>query len=318
MRRGVGIGRLFGIPLRLDLTWLLGLALVVAGPWQLWAPDLGRRPALALALAFALAFFACLVAHELSHALVARALGVPTAEITLFVFGGVARITAEPPDPGGEALMAMAGPLASVTLGGLLLLAAEATSAWPGELLGLLGAANLVLAVFNLLPGFPLDGGRVARAVLWRLTGRRLLATRLTAWFGRGLAVLLVGGGLAAVAVLRSPRYLLQVVLGVFLWQAAVHGERAAWHSDRLARTTVGDVMRTPPPPVVEPLDPALVVDAAEPLGEFLRRYRAAPAARYLVVDADRRVAGTLDGAVLRRVGDGRSAHRRAHRTGRR
>jgi Zn-dependent protease len=225
---GLRLGRVAGIPVRLDLSWFAGLLLFVALSRDLWAPRVTGAGALALSLVFTVAFFASVLAHELSHALVARVLGVPTAEITLFVFGGVAQILAEPSGAGGEALMAMAGPLASTVLAGLFALGAALGSGWPSDLLGLLFVGNLVVACFNLLPGFPLDGGRVARAVVWRLTGRRLLATRITAWAGRALAGLLVGGGAVAVVWLHTPRYLLHVALGLFLWRAATQGERAA------------------------------------------------------------------------------------------
>jgi Zn-dependent protease len=231
---GVGLGRVLGIPLRLDLTWFAGLAVLVALSRELWAPALTGAPAVALSVVFALAFFASVLLHELAHALVARAVGVPTAEIRLFVFGGVARIAVEPADPGGEALVAMAGPLTSVLLAGLLELASRAVAGPPGDLLALLFVGNLVVAGFNLLPGFPLDGGRVARALLWRLTGRRL-ATRATALAGRALAAALVVGGTAAAVWQRTPRWLPQVVLGLFLWQAAGDGERAATRAALLA-----------------------------------------------------------------------------------
>jgi Zn-dependent protease len=161
---------------------------------------------------------------------------VPTDEIRLFVFGGVARIAGEPVDAGGEALVAMAGPLASVILAGLFALASWGVGGPAGDLLAWLFVGNLVVAGFNLLPGFPLDGGRVARALVWRVTGRRLLATRVTAALGRTLAAVLVVGGAGAAIWQQTPRWLPQVVLGLFLWRAAADGERAATHSDLLAR----------------------------------------------------------------------------------
>jgi Zn-dependent protease len=230
------LGRVLGFPVRLDFSWFVGLAVFVALSHDVWAPRVTGFGAVALSAAFTCAFFASVLAHELAHALVARALGVATVEISLLLFGGVARIVSEPVDAGGEALMAMAGPLTSVTLAGLLWLASQVVTGWPGDLIALLGLANLVLAAFNLLPGFPLDGGRVARAVVWRITGRKLLATRVTAWIGRGLAGLLMAGGGAAVIALHAPRYLLHVALGAFLWYAAGQGERATRRAERLAR----------------------------------------------------------------------------------
>jgi Zn-dependent protease len=233
--RGIGLGRVLGVPVRLDLSWFLGLAVVVALSRELWAPAVAGVAVLGWSGVFALAFFACLLVHELAHALAARAVGVATTEIRLFVFGGVARIAGEPADPGAEALVAMAGPLASVTLAGLFDLASWQVAGPAGDLLAWLFLGNLVVACFNLLPGFPLDGGRVARALVWRLTGRRLLATRVTALGGRILAAVLVLGGAGAALWQHTPRWLPQVVLGLFLWQAAADGERSASRSAALA-----------------------------------------------------------------------------------
>ena len=217
--RGVGLGRVLGIPL---------LAVLVLLSRELWAPPVAGVAAVGLSAVFAVAFFGCVLVHELAHALVARAVGVPTTEIRLFIFGGVARIAGEPDAPGDEALVAMAGPLASVTLAGLCDLASWQVGGPAGDLLAWLFLGNLVVAGFNLLPGFPLDGGRMARALVWRLTGRRLLATRVTALLGRALAAVLVLGGAGAALWQQTPRWLPQVVLGLFLWQAAGQGRRAA------------------------------------------------------------------------------------------
>jgi Zn-dependent protease len=233
--RGVGLGRLLGFPVRLDLSWFAGLAVLVVLSRELWSPGLAGVAAVGLSAVFALAFFGCVLVHELAHALVARAVGVPTDEIRLFVFGGVARIAGEPADPGAEILVAMAGPLVSVVLAGLFDLASWSVAGPGGDLLAMLFLGNLVVAGFNLLPGFPLDGGRVARALVWRATGRRLLATRVTALLGRALAAVLVLGGATAALWQQTPRWLPQVVLGLFLWQAAAQGERSAARSELLA-----------------------------------------------------------------------------------
>jgi Zn-dependent protease len=233
--RGVGLGRLLGFPVRLDLSWFAGLAVLVVLSRELWSPGLAGVAAVGLSAVFALAFFGCVLVHELAHAVVARAVGVPTDEIRLFVFGGVARIAGEPADPGAEVLVAMAGPLVSVVLAGLFDLASWPVAGPGGDLLAMLFLGNLVVAGFNLLPGFPLDGGRVARALVWRATGRRLLATRVTALLGRALAAVLVLGGATAALWQQTPRWLPQVVLGLFLWQAAAQGERSAARSELLA-----------------------------------------------------------------------------------
>jgi Zn-dependent protease len=236
LRVGVGLGRVLGVPVRLDLSWFVGLALIVALSRELWGPAVAGAAAVAWSGGFAVAFFACVLVHELAHALAARTVGVATDEIRLFVFGGVARIAGEPADAASEALVAMAGPLASVTLAGLFGLAGWTVAGPAGDLLTLLFVGNLVVAGFNLLPGFPLDGGRVARALVWRLTGRRLLATRVTAALGRALAAVLVLGGAGAALWQWTPRWLPQVVVGLFLWRAAADGERSAVRHQLLAR----------------------------------------------------------------------------------
>ena len=222
------VGRLAGIPIRLHVSWFAAVPLFTAASLDVWAPAASGLAAAALSLTFCLAFFGSVLAHELAHALAARALGVHTADVSLYLFGGAARITSEPAEPSGEVLMAAAGPLGSVLLAGLAGLAAQLLDGWAGELAWLLAAGNLTLALFNLLPGFPLDGGRIARAAVWRWTGRRVLATRVTAWIGRGLALLLAGGGAAAAVLGHAPRYLVQVALGLVLYRASVEGERAA------------------------------------------------------------------------------------------
>lgn len=123
--RGLWLGRVLGFPVRLDLSWFVGLVVFVALSRDVWSPRVTGLGAVALSAAFTCAFFASVLAHELAHALVARALGVATLEISLLLFGGVARIVSEPVDAGGEALMAMAGPLVSVTLAGVLWLASQ-------------------------------------------------------------------------------------------------------------------------------------------------------------------------------------------------
>jgi Zn-dependent protease len=122
-----------------------------------------------------------------------------------------------------------------MVLAGLFDLASWTLSGSGGDLLAMLFLGNLVVAGFNLLPGFPLDGGRVARALVWRVTGRRLLATRVTAVLGRTLAAALVLGGAAAALWQQTPRWLPQVVLGLFLWRAAADGERSAARTAALA-----------------------------------------------------------------------------------
>jgi Zn-dependent protease/predicted transcriptional regulator len=147
-----------------------------------------------------LGLFLSVVIHEFSHSLVARRLGLPMKGITLFLFGGVAEMTEEPPNARTEFLMALAGPVASLLLGGILygVTVLGAAGGWPAPVIGVLSylwVINLVLAAFNLAPAFPLDGGRILRSVLWGYSKRLAWATRIASSIGGGFGYLLIGLG---------------------------------------------------------------------------------------------------------------------------
>jgi Zn-dependent protease len=196
--------RLLGIPIYLDISWLLIFALVaytLTGQFAQEVPGLTWYEYVGLAVVTAVAFFTCIVLHELGHAVVARATGLPMRGITLFIFGGVAEMTEEPKSAGGEFVMAIAGPVVSAVLGGLFLLLyfVGAAAGWPAPPLvafKYLGAINVVLLVFNLVPAFPLDGGRVLRSLLWGVTGNLRKSTYWASLLGRGFAWLLIIGGI--------------------------------------------------------------------------------------------------------------------------
>ncbi|TAM56186.1 hypothetical protein EPN52_15165 [bacterium] len=195
LRGSMWIGRCFGIRVGIHPSWLLVFALAV---WMLSESfgDLGAMYALSVSVITALALFGSVVVHEFAHALIARRFGVATLSVRLFLFGGVATIAAEPPTPGAEAAIAVAGPLCSAALAGLCALALEAMRHLGGEphlalVLMALAAANAFLAAFNLLPAFPMDGGRIFRAAVWRLRGDRAAATRLSSLTGMAFALAL-------------------------------------------------------------------------------------------------------------------------------
>jgi Zn-dependent protease/CBS domain-containing protein len=224
-----------------------------------------------LALVAALLFFASVLAHEVAHALVARAQGLPVRNITLFLFGGVATIQREPSSPRGEVLLALVGPLTSLLLGALLLWwgrvstgLLDSVAAPPGFLVPLsplsvlllwLAQINLALGLFNLLPGFPLDGGRVLRALLWAGTHNLRTATRWASWAGQAGGWLLIGAGLVMIVGMRLPFFgagLLSgvwlVVLGWFLRSAAIHSYRRVVTRDVLTGVPVARLMHAPVP----------------------------------------------------------------------
>jgi Zn-dependent protease len=227
----VRLGSVLGFPLRLDVSWALLFLLllwsfrVVVFPATV--PGLDSAAYLGMALAATLGFCAALLAHELAHAVVARRAGVTVEGITLFLLGGMARTRAELPDPGTELRIASAGPLLSLALGGALAgLALAATLAGlppaPTAVVQQLAWLNLGLAAFNLLPGFPLDGGRVLRAVLWGMTGDIRGATRTASGVGRaiGYALITLGGFMAVAGNVMGGVW--SVCLGWYLRQAAL------------------------------------------------------------------------------------------------
>jgi Zn-dependent protease len=201
---GFNIGRWFGFPIRIDYSWFVLIALIV---WMFGTRDFPARfPGYAsstyvtMAVAAALFFFLSLLLHELAHSVVARSRGIHVQGITLFIFGGVAQTTMEAKRPVDEFLLTVVGPLASFALAGIFVLLGIVgrnlgIPAPIAEVAGFLGILNLVLAVFNLVPGFPLDGGRILRAAIWQLTGDLRRATRWATAGGRvfGYALIALG-----------------------------------------------------------------------------------------------------------------------------
>jgi Zn-dependent protease len=202
--------RLLGIPVSIDASWLIILALLTLSLASVFpvllqdyfpgVPNLAPYEYWIMGLVAALVFFGCILLHELGHAVVARSQGIPIRGITLFLFGGVAEMTDEPTSAKGEFLMAIAGPLVSVALAiGLGVLAVVGYGGgWPHPLviiLSYLSFINLLVLAFNLIPAFPLDGGRVLRSILWGATGDVQRATRWAALLGQGFAWLLIAWG---------------------------------------------------------------------------------------------------------------------------
>lgn len=223
---GFRLGSIVGIEVAVDWSLLIIFFLIAfslaAGVFPAWHPDWSTALAWGTALAAAVLFFASVLAHELSHAIVGRANGVTINRITLFMFGGMAHMEGEPPSWRAEFGMAIVGPLTSFALGlaflGLAQLLAGPLELDPenarealaqlgpaASLLLWLGPVNIVLALFNMVPGYPLDGGRVLRAVMWGITGNLLLATRWASRAGQGFAWLLMATGFVMILGYRVP-----------------------------------------------------------------------------------------------------------------
>jgi Zn-dependent protease/CBS domain-containing protein len=234
---GMTLGKIFGVRIALDWSlfialWLITISLA-SGLFPAWHPEWTSGLRWGVAFAAAVMLFVSVLLHELSHALVARWYGLEVRSINLFVFGGVANIEREPETPRAELLMAIVGPLTSVGLGLLFLL----LGGWLARLgdnperlmrdlgptatmLFWLGPLNLFLGLFNLLPGFPLDGGRVLRAIVWRVTGDLQTATRWASRSGQAIGLLLVFAGLSMIFGARVPIFGTGLVGG--LWIALI------------------------------------------------------------------------------------------------
>ena len=244
---------IFGFQIKVDPSWLIIAALIVwslsSGYFPQEIPGLHSSDYLALAVVAMLGLFACLILHELAHSVVARRFGLGVGGITLFLFGGVAELEQEPESAGSEFWIAIAGPLMSFALAALFWVA-FGTVAAAGASRGLvalfeyLAAINLILALFNLLPAFPLDGGRVLRAALWRAKGDLLEATRVASLAGSAFGYALVALGLFALfsgqSIIGS---LWPVLIGLFLAGAARGTYQQMLTRRALVGRTVGDLM---------------------------------------------------------------------------
>jgi len=278
MNRGFRVGRLFGININADWSWLVIFALVT---WSL-SSGLGQLhdgwssgTVWGVAIAAALLFFASVLAHEMAHSLFARSRGIPVRTITLFLFGGVSNIEKEPDSPRSEFVMAILGPMTSLVIGAVLLavtgLVGGSTMSGVGDpteaarnmgpvvsVLLWLGTINIMLGIFNLIPGFPLDGGRVLRSLLWAAIGDLRRATRVASWFGQGIGLLMIVAGISMVFGMRLPFYgtgaggLWLAFIGWFLHSAATQSYRQIVVRDILEGVTV-DSMAISDPPTVSP-----------------------------------------------------------------
>jgi Zn-dependent protease len=296
--------RVAGIPVRIDVSWLLVFALI---SWSLAAgyiphvlPGLGPVATWVHAVAAAALLFVSVFLHELSHSLVALRQGVRVAGIRLHVFGGVSELETEPPTPRAELLIAIVGPLTSFALAAVCygLGRSAAGSPWAVALADYLVAVNVVVGLFNLVPGFPLDGGRVLRAVLWGWSGRLGWATQWATRVGALFAFTLVGLGLVRTLAGELVGGLWFVLIGAFLHQAARSSGELARVRDRLERVRVGDVM-TPLATTVDALvvrEPDHVVTPTASAWEAYAALSRRSAGQLAVVDG-----GRLVGVVNRR-----------------
>ncbi|MFI2643578.1 site-2 protease family protein [Streptomyces sp. NPDC018610] len=288
---GILMGRPFGVPVYVAPSWFLVAALITwvfGGQLDRVLPELGAARYL-VSLFFAVAFYGSVLVHELAHTVAALRFKLPVRRIQLQFFGGVSEIEKEAETPGREFVLAFVGPLLSLVLGGVFYLALQPVERGtvPGVLLAALMISNFIVAAFNLLPGLPLDGGRMLRAVVWKITGRPMSGTVAAAWVGRALAVsVLIGlpllsqsGALGATAedsvgMDTVTDALLAAIIAAIIWTGAGNSLRMARLREHLPELRARALTRR-----------AVPVETATSLAEALRRANAAGARALVVVD---------------------------------
>ena len=285
------MARLFGIPVYVSPYWF-----VIAGVFiVIYANDLGSSlhggTRYAVAAAFVVLLYLSVLVHELSHSVVARGYGLPVRRILLYPLGGVSEIDKEPQTPSREFFVSAAGPALSLLLGAAAWgLSRVVTTGISGSLVTQLTVANIIVGLFNLLPGLPLDGGRMLRAVLWKLTGKPATATIAAAWVGRALAIALLvipfySGRLAGGDMVST---LWVAVIAAFMWVGAGQSIRATKFRERLPELQARRLARR-----------AISVSATTPLAEAIRQADESRARAVVVVDNDNKPIAILNEAAV-------------------
>ena len=295
MKAQIKLFRIFGIQIGLHYSWLLIAVLIVfslAGQFAATNPQWGANIIWGVSLLTALLFFATIVIHELSHAAIAKTRGLPVRSITLFALGGVAQIEKEASDAKTEFWMGIAGPITSALIG-LICLGIAAGIGWNpsnhhqspwAAMLGWLGVINLALAVFNMVPGFPLDGGRVLRASIWWITGDASRATRVATGVGQIIAFGFIIVGLFRFFNGAGFGGLWLTFIGWFLLDAARSSYAQFETIERLRGVRVRDVMSSDWP----------IIDGKTSLQTFVDDHLLRSAKRCFVVEEDGRVVGMI------------------------
>jgi len=287
----VRLGAIAGIPVYVRASWFLiaGIIAVLMAPRiEVVSPGLGNLVYVA-GLAFAVLLYLSVLLHEASHALAARAYGMRVRSVVLHFLGGYTELEEEANTAGREAVVAVVGPLTSLAVGALAWVVAPAAPDGLAEfMVRALAGANLVIGVVNLLPGLPLDGGRVLRAAVWGATGRPLTGSLVAGWGGRGLAVVTLAYPFVVAAALdtepATTDVIFAAVLAAFLWVGASQAISAAKHRDRFSNLHARRLARR-----------ALAVAYDTPLGEAVRQAHEEQAGGLVVVTTDGRPVGVVN-----------------------
>jgi Zn-dependent protease/CBS domain-containing protein len=286
------VARIRGIPIGVHYTWAIAVVMITwslaAGYFPSSYPGWSRQTYWIVGAAAALLLFLSVLFHELCHSFVAQARGLAVKSITLFIFGGVSNIAQESEDPQDEFLIAVVGPLSSLALAGVIWLALQTVpndTSPLSALLFYLAMVNLMLAVFNILPGFPLDGGRVLRAILWGATGNMVRGTTIATGVGQVMAYLFIAYGIWQIFIEND--FLGGVWIGFIGWflnSAAEATRRQVQVQEGFRGVKVASVM-TPDPPVVSP---------ALPVRELVDEYILRRGSRAIPVAQDGRIVGLV------------------------
>ncbi len=297
MKGNLRVGNLFGIPFFINLSWFFVLALVTLNFGSGLAaqfPSLGSG-ALGLGLVAGLLLFASVLLHELGHSFAARQRGIKVNSITLFLFGGLASLDEEAKTPGGAFWIAVAGPLVSIGL--FLILSLVTTSGLVSgaiaSIIGLLAYINLILAAFNMIPGLPLDGGNVLKAMVWKITGNRFKGIRWASLLGQGIGWTAIVFGVLAILGVSNIGSFWSLIIGWFLLQNAGQSAQSALIQETLSKFTAADAVIKDSPIINAE---ATLRDLAD---EAVISRESSQWRRFLVQDDSHRLVGTIDLDVL-------------------
>jgi Zn-dependent protease len=264
------VATIMGIPIRVHFSWLIVFGLIT---WLLSSryfpqvtPDLPFVSYWVSGVLAALLLFASVAFHELAHSYVAQKYKVSIESITLFIFGGVAQMKGDPPHPKAEFWIAIAGPLSSFFLSAVFFLLMISTAGGTRALFAYLAQINLILGVFNLIPGFPMDGGRVLRSAIWGKKKDYFYATQKASSIGRGIALFFIFFGLFSIFT-RGPGGFWLIIVGWFLYGAAQASYQQSTLQETLSGIKVKNIMVTD----MKTLDPSLTIDKA--VDEYFLRY---------------------------------------------